>query len=184
MTITNIYDRGIDIQNIILWLLGSATHANTPTQVWVHKSPMPNLSSELWKTLTHIAFVSMYTNRSSDFTNGKRIILVSWFCLMKFRSTSTCLVLSCWTGLWKISIAVLLSQNKFISLFGTKSSPVSNLLSQRSLQSPLAIPQNSASTFDNATTFCFFTFPCDHIFSSKHKIAWVQLPIWYVLCPV
>jgi hypothetical protein len=32
---------------------------------------------------------------------------------------------------------------------------VSNLLSQRSSQRPLAIPRNSASALGKATTFCF-----------------------------
>ncbi|KAI5569292.1 hypothetical protein POPTR_012G087700v4 [Populus trichocarpa] len=76
------------------------------------------------------------------------------FCLIECRSTSMCLVRSCWTG-WEMSMAALLSQNKFISKLGVKPIFMSSLLSQRSSQRPLAIPRNSASALDNATTFCF-----------------------------
>jgi len=57
--------------------------------------------------------------------------------LTKCRSTSTCLVRSCCTGLWEIAMAALLSQNKFISTLGGKPISVSNLLSQSSSQRPL-----------------------------------------------
>ena len=49
----------------------------------------------------------------------------------------------------------LLSQSKFISELGAKAISVSSLLSQSSLHTPLAIPRNSASALDRATTFCF-----------------------------
>jgi len=130
-------------------------HANTPPQVGAYISLMPNLSSELWKILEDTAFVSISAYWSSNLTKGNRIIFSSRFCLIKCRSTSTCFVRSCWTGLWEMSMAALLSQNKFISELGAIPISVSNLLSQRSSQRPLAIPRNSASALGKATTFCF-----------------------------
>jgi hypothetical protein len=105
--------------------------------------------------LLHTALVRTSANCSSDLMKGNRIILDSRFCLMKCLSTSTCLVQSCWTGLCEISIAALLSQKRSISQLGAKPISVNNCLSQRSSQKPLAIPQNSASALDKATTFCF-----------------------------
>ena len=118
-------------------------------------SSMPNLSSELWKTLLHTTLVRMSASWSSDLTNGNRIILASKFCLIKCWSTSTCLVRSYWTGLWAISMVDLLSQSKFISQLGGKPISVNNFLNQSNSHNPLAIPRNSASALDSATTFYF-----------------------------
>ena len=116
---------------------------------------MPNLSSELWKILLHTALVRMSTSWSSDLTNGNQIILASKFCLIKCRSTFTCLVRSYWTGLWATSMVALLSQSKFISQLGGKPISVNNLLSQSNSHNPLAIPRNFDFALDSATTFCF-----------------------------
>ena len=78
---------------------------------------------------------------------------------MKFLSTSTCLVRSCWTGLWAISMAALLSQNRPILELGAKPISISELLSQMSSHMPLTIPLNLASALDNATIFLLFASP-------------------------
>ena len=54
-----------------------------------------------------------------------------------------------------MSIVALLSQNKLISLVGAKPISVNKFLSQRSSHKPFAIPLNSVSALDKATTFCF-----------------------------
>ncbi|RDY03702.1 hypothetical protein CR513_12679, partial [Mucuna pruriens] len=74
------------------------------------------------------------------------------FSLMKCQSISMCLVLSCWTGLWAILIAELLSQNNFIGPT-LRSSRI--IFIHNPSYIPCAMAQNSASTLDRATIFCF-----------------------------
>ncbi|RDY08693.1 hypothetical protein CR513_07062, partial [Mucuna pruriens] len=66
-----------------------------------------------------------------------------------------CFVLSCWTGLWAILIAELLSQNNFIgpSYFTLRSSRI--IFIHNPSHIPCAMARNSASALDRATTFCF-----------------------------
>ena len=52
-------------------------------------SLMPNLSSELWKLLLEITFVSIFVSLSFDITKGYWMNFSSRFCLIKFWSTST-----------------------------------------------------------------------------------------------
>ena len=63
-------------------------------------------------------FASISINWYSNFTNRNYITLFLRFYLIKCRSIFICLVRSCWTGLWEMSMAVLLSQNKTISKIG------------------------------------------------------------------
>ncbi|KAL1531340.1 non-specific serine/threonine protein kinase [Salvia divinorum] len=119
-------------------------------------SLMFNLANISLKLLGFTALVRISANCSSDQTNGNSIIPPSSFSLMKWRSTSTCLVLSCCTGFSDILIAALLSQNNLLLRFGEKPiSVISNLLSHMISMSSLLMPRISASALDKATTFCF-----------------------------
>ncbi|RDY12000.1 hypothetical protein CR513_03235, partial [Mucuna pruriens] len=75
--------------------------------------------------------------------------------LMKCLSISMCFVLSCWTRLWTILIAELLSQNNFIgpSYFTLRSSRI--IFIDNPSHIPCAMAQNSTSVLDQATIFCF-----------------------------
>ncbi|XP_057768367.1 uncharacterized protein LOC131006172 [Salvia miltiorrhiza] len=117
--------------------------------------PILNLSRTSLKTFVFTALVNMSANCSSDRMKGSSMIPLSSFSLMKCRSISTCLVLSCCTGFSDILIAALLSQKSRLPLLGGKPISVSNLRSHRISVIPLFTPLNSASALDRATTFCF-----------------------------
>lgn len=77
------------------------------------------------------------------------------FPLLTFLSTSVCFKQSCWRRLWGISIVALLLQQVLIDSRNSNLSSNSKALIQRI--SPMLInkDQNSPSTLDLATTFCF-----------------------------
>jgi len=75
---------------------------------------------------------------------------------MKCLSTSTCLVLSCCTGLCAMFIVDLLSQYSFIGPFHSIFRSSRIIFIHRSSQIPKAIAQNSASALDLAIMFLFF----------------------------
>ncbi|XP_042028301.1 uncharacterized protein LOC121784711 [Salvia splendens] len=134
-------------------------------------SPMFNLAKTSLKILGFTALVRISANCSSDRTNGNSMTPPSNFSLMKWRSTSTCLVRSCCTGFSDMLIAALLSQNNLLFRFGGKPISVSNLLSHMISMSPLLMPRNSASALDKATTFCFLLLQVTRLPPMK-----VQLP--------
>ena len=130
---------------------------------------MTSLLNDSWKTRLETAFVRIFANWSSDFTNGNFTILASSFSLIKCLSISTCLVRSCWTGFYAICIAARLSQYKLISTLGWYPISLIKLRNQRSSHRPFDMPRNSASALDKATTFCFLLFQVTRFPPTKVK---------------
>ena len=128
---------------------------NTPPQGREWMFVIPSLSRELWKVFLHTALVSISANWSSEFTNGSLIVFFSKWSFIKWRSISTCFVLSCCTGLFAILTAAWLSQYKFIGSFTLSPRSLRILLIHNSSHTPCTMPRNSASALDLATTFCF-----------------------------
>ncbi|XP_057774225.1 uncharacterized protein LOC130993377 isoform X1 [Salvia miltiorrhiza] len=120
--------------------------------------PILNLSRTSLKTFVFTALVNMSANCSSDRMKGSSMIPLSSFSLMKCRSISTCLVLSCCTGFSDILIAALLSQKSRLPLLGGK--PISGHY------------------------FLFFASPCDQVSSNEGKISGGRFPIIWVTGPI
>ena len=119
---------------------------------------MPNLHKVLLKICDETAFVRMSASWSVDLTKGRRTILLSSFSLIKCRSISTCFVRSCWTGFSEMLIAALLSQYRGLACVWRKPNSPRSFLIHRISVTPFAIPLNSASALDRATTFYFLLF--------------------------
>ena len=116
---------------------------------------MPNLLRQQLKLWLDTALVNISASCSWDWTWRTSIIFSSNFYLMKCLSTSTCLILSCWMGLWAISHAALLSQYNFIAFVCSISNSCIRFLIHNNSQIALVIPLYSALTDDLATTSCF-----------------------------
>lgn len=131
-------------------------HDNTPTTLthpqdgaWI--STIPNLLRIVWSHALATPLVNTSANCWSVVANDVHISPPSSFSQTKCRFTSMCLVRSCYTGLWEILMAALLSQYRLVS------NPISQsrVLNQRTSQTPCTIVRYSASALDLATTDCF-----------------------------
>ena len=119
---------------------------------------MPNLHKVLLKTSNETAFVRMSADWSLVLVKGRRMTLLFSFSLIKCRSISTCFVRSCWTRFSEMLIAALLSQYRRLACVWWKPSSPRSFLIHRISVTPFAIPMNSASALERATTFCFLLF--------------------------
>ena len=119
---------------------------------------MPNLHNVLLKTSDATAFVRISTNWSFDLTKGRLMILFSSFSLMKCLSIFMCFVRSCWTGFSEILIVALLSQYRRLACVWWQLSSLKIFLIHRISVTSFAIPLNSASALDRATSFYFLLF--------------------------
>ncbi|GKC41109.1 hypothetical protein Tco_1058831 [Tanacetum coccineum] len=85
------------------------------------------------------------------------------FSLMKCRSISICFVRSCCTGFSEIWMVALLSLMTLLGSCGGYPISVSSFHIYNTLVIPLAIPRNSASALERATTFCFLLHPSNKV---------------------
>ena len=104
-------------------------------------------------TRLETTLVRISANWSSDRILGNCKMSSSNFSLMKNLSTSTCFVRSCWTKLWAISQAALLPQYNRIGCVDEYPKSLKRFLSHNVSQRASAIPLNSASALERATTF-------------------------------
>ena len=116
---------------------------------------MSKLHKVLLKTSEETTFVRISASWSFDLTKGRRMILFSSFSLIKCRSISTCFVRSCWAGFSEMLIAALLSQYRRLACVWWHPRSPNSFLIHRISVTPFAIPLNSASALDKATTFGF-----------------------------
>jgi hypothetical protein len=128
---------------------------NTPPQDDAYIFIMLILSITLEKSVILNLFVKTSAICSLVPTKGIHTIPSSSLSLMKCRSISTCLVLSCCTRLFAMFIAALLSQYNMMGLSSNNPNSSSNLRSYNSSLTPWAMALYSASAVDLATTFCF-----------------------------
>ena len=108
---------------------------------------------------------------------------LSKFSLMKWRSTSTCLVRSCWTWLCVIWIVVLLSNYKLIGFVYLISKSFKTLLIHNntySLNHFLKFYFYTRSCYN----FLFFTSPSNQIPFHKGQITKHRPPSCLISCPI
>lgn len=95
------------------------------------------------------------TSCSSIFTNVMQIWPYISFSLMKWHSTSICLVWSYWTGSWAMLIVALLSQYRRIGLETGKPNSDKIIFNHNNSRTPCAIALYSTFALERVTIDCF-----------------------------
>lgn len=101
--------------------------------------------------------------------------------LIKCRSISTNIILSCCIGSCALLMATLLSQKWFIGPFSRNPNSSSNFFNHRSSQILLAIEWNFSSALDLATTNCFLLRYVIRLSQTKEQ--YLKVDLWSVKEP-